>query len=46
MKGRPIITAIEIHQFWHETADLGVDYNGFNTVYEPGARRCATRLTT
>jgi len=43
VKGRPIITAIEIHQFWHETADLGVDYNGFNTVYEPGARRRATR---
>jgi L-alanine-DL-glutamate epimerase-like enolase superfamily enzyme len=39
MKSQPIITALEVHQFWHEVHDLGSDYNGFNSVYEPGAVR-------
>ena len=33
------ITRLTIYQFGYEARDLGVDYNGFNTVYEPGARR-------
>jgi L-alanine-DL-glutamate epimerase-like enolase superfamily enzyme len=33
------ITRITIWQYGWEIQDLGVDYNGFNTVYEPGARR-------
>jgi len=33
------ITRVTIYQYTHEVRDLGVDYNGFNTVYEPGARR-------
>lgn len=37
----PKITKIRIHQFGYELRDLGVDYNGFNAVYEPGARRQA-----
>ena len=43
MTNKPIITRIEIHEFWHEIAELGVDYNGFNSVYEPGAKRNMTR---
>ncbi len=35
----PKITRIRVHQYAHEVRDLGVDYNGFNSVYEPGARR-------
>lgn len=38
MGDKPIITRVEIWEFWHETQELGVDYNGFNSVYEPGAR--------
>ncbi len=34
----PKITRIRVHQFTYETRDLGRDYNGFNSVYEPGAR--------
>jgi L-alanine-DL-glutamate epimerase-like enolase superfamily enzyme len=37
----PKITRLSVHQFWHEVADRGVDYNGFNAVYEPGARHRA-----
>ena len=36
MQGKPIITGIEVFEFWQETLDLGSDYNGFNSVYEPG----------
>ena len=43
MSDKPIITRIEIHEFWHEISELGSDYNGFNSVYEPGARRKMTR---
>lgn len=43
MSDKPIITRIEIHEFWHETTELGIDYNGFNSVYEPGAKRNMTR---
>lgn len=32
----PRITKIERVTFTHEINDLGVDYNGFNQVYEPG----------
>jgi L-alanine-DL-glutamate epimerase-like enolase superfamily enzyme len=35
------IKRITVHQYSWEMQDLGVDYNGFNTVYEPGARRTA-----
>jgi L-alanine-DL-glutamate epimerase-like enolase superfamily enzyme len=37
MNGKPIITAVELHEFWYEVHELGFDYNGFNLVYEPGA---------
>ncbi len=37
--GRAIrITGVEVTQFAWEVADLGTDYNGFNHVYQPGAR--------
>ncbi len=36
------IRRITVHRYTWEMRDLGVDYNGFNTVYEPGARRTAT----
>jgi L-alanine-DL-glutamate epimerase-like enolase superfamily enzyme len=40
MPSKPIIiTSIEIHPFWYEVENLGVDYNGFNLAYEPGARQ-------
>lgn len=32
------ITRLTIHQYRWETSDLGTDYNGFNMVYEAGAR--------
>src|SRR6266542_5223768 len=35
------ITKVTIHQYAWESTDLGVDYNGFNSDYEPGARRTA-----
>ena len=38
----PKITRIRVHAYQWEVQDLGVDYNGFNQVYEPGARRKAT----
>jgi len=38
MKDTLTITAVEIHEFWLETTNLGRDANGFNAVYEPGAR--------
>ncbi|MEM7534056.1 MAG: enolase C-terminal domain-like protein [Chloroflexota bacterium] len=44
MSDKPMINRIEIHEFWHEVTELGVDYNGFNSVYEPGARREMTRF--
>jgi L-alanine-DL-glutamate epimerase-like enolase superfamily enzyme len=37
----PKITRVRVHQFQYEVDDLGVDYNGFNAVYEPGAKRKA-----
>jgi L-alanine-DL-glutamate epimerase-like enolase superfamily enzyme len=39
---KPVITSLEIHEFWYETTNLGQDYNGFNAVYEPGAKGRAT----
>jgi L-alanine-DL-glutamate epimerase-like enolase superfamily enzyme len=36
------ITRIDVHQFQWEFFDLGVDYNGFNHVYEAGARGVGT----
>jgi L-alanine-DL-glutamate epimerase-like enolase superfamily enzyme len=38
----PRITRIIVHQFRFEVTDRGADYNGFNAVYEPGARRQST----
>jgi len=43
MTTKPIITSIELHEFWYEVTELGPDYNGFNSVYTPGAK---TRSTT
>src|SRR5947209_19668243 len=37
----PKITKVRVHQYQYELRDMGVDYNGFNAVYEPGARRKA-----
>ncbi len=46
----PTITKIEHIYFTHEIQDLGADYNGFNQVYEKGARRemtsCIARVHT
>jgi L-alanine-DL-glutamate epimerase-like enolase superfamily enzyme len=42
VKEKPIIASIEVHEFWYETTNLGRDYNGFNSVYEPGAKGRAT----
>ena len=41
-KNEPKITKISVHQFQFEVRDMGTDYNGFNAVYEPGARRMNT----
>ena len=50
MKGKPIITRVELHQFSYEMTNLGTDYNGFNVVYEPGGkvrrRSCALKIHT
>lgn len=35
------ITRVAVTQFTWESRNIGVDYNGFNSVYEPGARRQA-----
>ncbi len=35
------ITRITVFQYAWEQHDLGTDYNGFNQVYSPGARRTA-----
>ena len=34
----PKITKLEIHEFRYEMTDRGYDADGFNMVYEPGAR--------
>ncbi len=34
---QPKITRIRVHQYQYTVENLGVDYNGFNQVYEPGA---------
>jgi len=39
MSEAPRITRISIHAYSVELHDLGVDYNGFNAVYQAGARR-------
>lgn len=36
------ITRITVREYGYTLSDLGSDYNGFNTVYEPGATRRAT----
>jgi L-alanine-DL-glutamate epimerase-like enolase superfamily enzyme len=41
MSSTPRITRLVVRQFWHEVENRGVDYNGFNAVYEPGVRRRA-----
>lgn len=40
MSNQLIIEKIEVHQYQWEVNDLASDdyYNGFNTVYTPGAR--------
>ena len=46
----PKITGIEVHHYEYTRRDLGTDYNGFNIVYQPGARTrakgCILRLHT
>jgi L-alanine-DL-glutamate epimerase-like enolase superfamily enzyme len=37
----PIITRIELHEYGYTIRELGTDYNGFNSVYSPGAERPA-----
>src|SRR5438094_9075597 len=39
MSRGPTIRRVSVYQYRVETHDLGVDYNGFNSVYEPGAQR-------
>lgn len=35
---RPLrITRVAVHRFAHEVPDMGVDYNGFNQVYQAGS---------
>jgi L-alanine-DL-glutamate epimerase-like enolase superfamily enzyme len=36
------ITRVTIHRYTWQSEDLGVDYAGFNSVYEPGNKRTAT----
>lgn len=36
------ITKIRVHTYAWQVQNLGVDYAGFNAVYEPGARRALT----
>ncbi|HYU19295.1 MAG TPA: enolase C-terminal domain-like protein [Chloroflexota bacterium] len=36
MAKQPKVTRVEVHQFGWEIPDMGVDYNGFNHVYQPG----------
>jgi L-alanine-DL-glutamate epimerase-like enolase superfamily enzyme len=36
MSPSPKITRVQVFQFEHEIQDMGVDYNGFNHVYQPG----------
>ena len=43
---QPRITRVRVHQYEHVIPDLGVDYNGFNLVYEPGARRQSVGYVT
>lgn len=37
----PVITRIELHEYEYTVRELGTDYNGFNSVYCPGAVRAA-----
>ena len=32
------ITRLSVHRYTWQVADLGVDYNGFNNVYQAGSR--------
>jgi hypothetical protein len=36
MSRAPRITRVAVHRFTWQTPDLGVDYNGFNQVYQAG----------
>lgn len=38
MTRSPKITRLTIYQYARERHDIGVDYNGFNSVYQPGAK--------
>ena len=42
MAGQLRITRLRVHQYGWELNDLGVDYNGFNHVYQSGSRLPAT----
>jgi len=37
MRGKPIITGIQVTQFEQTLHEMGTDYNGFNLVYQPGS---------
>lgn len=43
MTSKPTITRIETFEFTVELKDMGTDYNGFNSVYEPGHTLKSTR---
>jgi L-alanine-DL-glutamate epimerase-like enolase superfamily enzyme len=38
MNNPPKITRIDLHHYSFTAQDMGVDYNGFNIVYQPGNR--------
>jgi L-alanine-DL-glutamate epimerase-like enolase superfamily enzyme len=38
MARHPRITRLTVHQYRWQLDDMGTDYNGFNTVYQPGGR--------
>src|SRR5207302_5807108 len=37
MSRAPRINRVAVHRFGYQVSDLGVDYNGFNHVYEAGS---------
>jgi L-alanine-DL-glutamate epimerase-like enolase superfamily enzyme len=37
MSRAPRITRVAVHRYGYQVSDLGVDYNGFNQVYEAGS---------
>ena len=42
MSSKPVITSIEVHEFWYDVQELGPDEKGFNSIYTPGATSKST----